>query len=384
MRVASAFAIVAGWIGVAGCGASSGLEVDVVGSADAAPFPPLGGYAGPFVRSVTTNGTTCAALDTGAVYCWGYNGVWNVGDGTQIDRARPVRVLGVPPARRVSCNGVCCAITEQSDVYCWGQGTDADPLDRSLVVVPPRRIGGVTDIVAIEAWPNPCAISGTGQVWCWGGADPLPRRVPGIGPMRSFSRWRTCGVGADGIGRCWSRDFATVEFRAWRDHVSPDGTWLSMPELGPLRSLQVHDLAALAVGTDGRMFGWGRDFENGGRSNLGERLESGRFVELRRLPASRDVRLFHWGACAVGTDDIVRCWGNNFADPSCRPLGPLACDLDARPFVSNITDFDAGAFSACAVRTDGSLWCWGPNQWGEIGDGTTQPRWEPTRVEFPR
>jgi hypothetical protein len=38
---------------------------------------------------------------------------------------------------------------------------------------------------------------------------------------------------------------------------------------------------------------------------------------------------------------------------------------------------------ACAVLEDGSLWCWGLNQFGQLGDGTSETRERPVRVQIP-
>ncbi len=38
-----------------------------------------------------------------------------------------------------------------------------------------------------------------------------------------------------------------------------------------------------------------------------------------------------------------------------------------------------GANSA-AIKADGTLWTWGYNEYGQIGDGTTADRHEPTKV----
>ena len=36
----------------------------------------------------------------------------------------------------------------------------------------------------------------------------------------------------------------------------------------------------------------------------------------------------------------------------------------------------------CTFKTDGSLWCWGSNNGGQVGDGTTEDRSTPTRIEL--
>ncbi len=40
-----------------------------------------------------------------------------------------------------------------------------------------------------------------------------------------------------------------------------------------------------------------------------------------------------------------------------------------------------GTSHSCALRSDGTVWCWGLNSSGQLGDGTTQDRVSPTRVQ---
>ena len=46
-------------------------------------------------------------------------------------------------------------------------------------------------------------------------------------------------------------------------------------------------------------------------------------------------------------------------------------------------DVSVGVSHVVALKGDGSLWAWGWNEHGQLGDGTTETRYEPVRVEFP-
>src|SRR3954468_7088132 len=39
-----------------------------------------------------------------------------------------------------------------------------------------------------------------------------------------------------------------------------------------------------------------------------------------------------------------------------------------------------GGTHTCGIRTDHALYCWGVNDYGQLGDGTTDPHQLPTRV----
>lgn len=69
----------------------------------------------------------CAVVSTGNVYCWGGNEEGQLGDGTKIDRATPVKVKNVTQAVALftgsSHTGTLkCALRLSGGVRCWGDG----------------------------------------------------------------------------------------------------------------------------------------------------------------------------------------------------------------------------------------------------------------------
>ncbi|HEY8923110.1 MAG TPA: RCC1 repeat-containing protein [Polyangia bacterium] len=79
-------------------------------------------------------------------------------------------------------------------------------------------------------------------------------------------------------------------------------------------------------------------------------------------------------ACAVTTSGLVYCWGENaqgeLGDGSTvdRPQPTLV------PGVLDATAVATGAAHTCALTAVGEIWCWGANQVGQLGDGTTDGR----------
>ncbi|HEY8428288.1 MAG TPA: hypothetical protein VIL20_07935 [Sandaracinaceae bacterium] len=85
---------------------------------------------------------TCARLENGEVYWGGANDRGQLGDGTTIDRATPVRVQLDAPASAISAGGEhTCAIVE-NEVLCWGDNRrgqlGADPAVEPLRTRPAR------------------------------------------------------------------------------------------------------------------------------------------------------------------------------------------------------------------------------------------------------
>jgi alpha-tubulin suppressor-like RCC1 family protein len=43
-----------------------------------------------------------------------------------------------------------------------------------------------------------------------------------------------------------------------------------------------------------------------------------------------------------------------------------------------------GGVHTCAIKQDGSLWCWGANMFGQLGDGTWESKNTPVQIMFLR
>jgi alpha-tubulin suppressor-like RCC1 family protein len=50
------------------------------------------------------------------------------------------------------------------------------------------------------------------------------------------------------------------------------------------------------------------------------------------------------------------------------------------PGLAGVTQVSAGTGYSLALRSDGTVWAWGRNNFGQLGDGTTQPRFSPEQV----
>lgn len=91
--------------------------------------------------------------------------------------------------------------------------------------------------------------------------------------------------------------------------------------------------------------------------------------------------------CGIALDQRLYCWGpNNYGQ-----LGdgtttdsdiPVLVQL-AQPVKQVVTDGDAyGSPSTCALTVGGEVYCWGNNASGQLGNGTQAPSSIPVRVEL--
>ncbi len=93
------------------------------------PTPVAGPDGGPplVVAAISAGGShTCAVATTGSLYCWGFNGDGELGDGTRGERHAPVLVAGSQSIRWAQASAgdrhTCGRRSDGGDnlVYCWG------------------------------------------------------------------------------------------------------------------------------------------------------------------------------------------------------------------------------------------------------------------------
>jgi len=121
-------------------------------------------------------GHTCA-LKSGQVYCWGRNVVGDLGDGTTTDRTTPTLVadgaMGNSGVTAIAGSYHTCAL-KGGKVYCWGWngfgqlGDGTTTYYRTTPTLVADGAMGNSGVTAIAAGHgHTCALKG-GQVYCWG------------------------------------------------------------------------------------------------------------------------------------------------------------------------------------------------------------------------
>ncbi len=114
------------------------------------------------VRALSRGAGHCVVDEERNVRCWGANNYHQLGDGTQVDRSSPVRVLGVSGAEEVGTSyfSESCARTSKG-VFCWGGETN-HPGD-------PREKPGIANAVQLAIGEyHACVLVQGGTLRCWG------------------------------------------------------------------------------------------------------------------------------------------------------------------------------------------------------------------------
>jgi len=113
----------------------------------------------------------------GEAYCWGWNALDALGDGTGVDATAPTPVAGGMVFNEVSVGAVHgCGLVNQS-AYCWGGGnvtrgvlgsgsfeasSTPTPVAGGLSLVT-LEVSGANDIYSLS-----CGLTANGAAYCWG------------------------------------------------------------------------------------------------------------------------------------------------------------------------------------------------------------------------
>lgn len=253
-------------------------------------------------------------------------------------------------------------------------------------------------VVSISAGGfHTCALTAAGGVKCWGrndsgqlgdgstSASMVPVDVPeldaGIVAV-SAGGAHTCALDAGGGVACWGRnDFGQLGDGTTTQRTSP------VPVSGlssGVTAISAGGLHTCALMEWGAVKCWG----NNNQGQLGDGSTTGRTTPVDVVGLGGGVS----GVAAGGSDNsgghtcawlvggALKCWGRN----DFGQLGDGTTERKLTP--ADVAGSGSGAavgggrYHSCALSTAGGVSCWGWNIGGQLGDGTTSTRTMPVGV----
>lgn len=185
---------------------------------------------------VTGGKHACARLEDSTAKCWGWNSYGQIGSGKPdaANRSTPDVVVGLDGIEKLAAGlHNTCAILEDGTLWCWGydgSGTlgDGSPEKNDSAFVP-VQVPGIADVRDVSVGEyHVCALLPEGQIRCWGQDDwgqvgdaantPItyfesPTEVlPGFAAAElALGSFHSCARGVSGEIACWGHnEFGSV------------------------------------------------------------------------------------------------------------------------------------------------------------------------------
>ncbi|HZX47734.1 MAG TPA: hypothetical protein VFF47_00775 [Nitrospirota bacterium] len=338
----------------------------------------------------------------GTVWTWGLNTWGQLGDGTMTDSPTPVQVQGMTDVIAVAADRrMTMALKSDGTVWTWGEnsyGVLVDESESGVERASPRQVIGLTDVVAIATgWSAGMALKSDGTVWTWGENEYgtlgdgtiedryTPVQVIGLTEIVSISAKRSHVLALKSDGTIWAwghnRHGQHGNDTATGDANSPGPVPVQVSDLKDQDvSIAAGYWHSMAMKGDGTVWTWGR--------NEASELCDGTSIDKSipgKISGLPDVLSLMGGegyTIFLKRDGTVWMCGNN----STGLLGigeSMASIMSAPEQVTDLSDVVAitsGRYFAVALKRDGTLWTWGYNDKGQLGDGTTYPRYAPVQV----
>lgn len=301
-----------------------------------------------FIAVTTGSSHSCGITTSNDAYCWGSNGLGQLGDGTSISTGptgQPVAVTGGLKFAAIDAgSNHTCGITTASgnaaidrQVYCWGynfygQLGDASNTNSPVPVRAAEPLRTTRAASLSTGGSHTCAVATNGNAYCWGndglgqlGDDALaanknvPTLVSGGATWLSISAGanHTCGIISlppDSPGRCWGYNYyGQLGDNTVLDSFGGNGVNQFVPVaiFGTLNfaTLSVGDIHTCGVTSGGAGYCWGYN----GNGQLGDDLLGTNTSQRSAVAGGLLFITIQSGSShSCGrTSTAVYCWGSN-------------------------------------------------------------------------
>jgi len=265
------------------------------------------------------NAHTCALTTTGQAYCWGQGGSGQLGNNSATNSSTPVAVqMPAGVSFQSIAAGIIhtCALTTEGKAYCWGQGGSGrlgnNSATNSSTPVAVQMPAGVSFQSITANGSHTCALTAGGKAYCWGWnsqgqlgnnsttnpSTPVAVQMPAGVSFQSItaSYYHTCALTTTGQAYCWG-----LNSQGQLGNNSTTGSRIpvavQMPAGVSFQYIAAGNVHTCVLTTTGQAYCWGQ----GGSGRLGNNsaTNSSTPVAVRSVGVNVPVeqsasRLYKW------------------------------------------------------------------------------------------
>lgn len=282
----------------------------------------------------------------GTLWGWGSNDSGQAGDGTTINRRKPVQV-GTDDNWISVSSGLTHTLGLKADgtLWAWGYNGYGELGDGTKTIRhTPVQIGNDSSWISISAGQHfSLALKSDGKLWAWG-----------------LNYYGQLGDGTD-----TNRLTPTL--------ISSDSNWVSIST----GLSQCH-----AIKSDGTLWAWGRN----GSGNLGDSSYYNRYTPIQIGTENTWVNLIAGNETTFGLKSNGSLWGWGWNRNGCIGYGVVSETnqlIPARIGTDNKwinISFSPSSFHSLGIKANGTFWSWGQNYFGQLGKGDTSDRYSPSQI----
>ena len=330
---------------------------------------------------------SAGVMEDGSLWAWGRNQKGQLGDGSNVDKLIPKQIGTQTNWAKVSCGAeFMVALKNDGTIWSWGANEEGQlGLGSTTNVNTPTQIGISNQWIDISAGArHVLALNTNGVLFSWGSngfgqlgdGTNIYKDIPGIVP--NFTEWESITAGGGhslsvrnqgtlmswGYGIFWQLGNgldnnlnlpAPIDVAAWFEMKAGYYHSVSLKYSGPQQA---------------NLWAWG--FNNVGE--LGDGTTTRRDIPVQIGTDDSWIKL----GCTIKStygikaDNSLWAWGLNtygqLGDGTNLNISlPLKLTGDDWQSIGTSTVSE----HMIASKLDGSLWAWGKNDYGQLGDGTT-------------